>query len=176
MFNGLKEDARELRRVLALVERNPPSTLKMVLAYDSFAVTMLTRGREFARRVGVLPGVNRLLRSAQRTFYGIEISRDVRLGRGVYFAYPVGVVLGGNSSVGNRVRFMGSNTLGTTDRDDGYPSLEDDVVLNAGARVLGPVRVGARTVVAANAVVVTDLPPDSFASGVPAQVAERTAL
>jgi serine O-acetyltransferase len=173
MIGQLRRDATELRRVLATVERNPPSVLRMVLVYDSFAVTTLTRARELARRTRVLVGMNRLLRLVQLSVYGIEISKDVTLGDGVYFAYPMGIVVAGDSRIGDRVRFMGSNTVGTTDLDDGYPIVEDDVVLNAGARVLGPVRVGARTVIAPNAVVVTDLPPDSFARGDPARPVTR---
>lgn len=167
MLGEIRRDAAELQRVLARVERTPPSTLKMMLAYDSFAVTTLTRMREAARRTHVI-GVNRLLRLVQLGMYGIEISKDVTLGAGVYFAYPTGTVVAGDSRIGDRVRFMGSNTVGTTDLDDGYPIVEDDVVLNAGARILGPVRVGARSIIAANAVVVTDLPADSFARGDPA--------
>jgi serine O-acetyltransferase len=64
---------------------------------------------------------------------------------------------------------MGSNTVGTA-RDNGHPVIEDDVLLGAGARVLGPVRVGRNAVIGANAVVLSDIPADSVAVGVPARV------
>jgi serine O-acetyltransferase len=91
----------------------------------------------------------------------------------VYFVHTSGIVLGGDSRVGDRVRFYGSNTLGTV-HDDGYPTIEDDVWLGVGARVLGPITIGARSRIGANAVVLKDVPPDSVAVGVPAQIKSRT--
>ena len=85
--------------------------------------------------------------------------------------HPVGIVVGGAARVGARVRFMGSNTVGTA-RGDGHPTIGDDVVLGCGARVLGPVRVGARAVIGANAVVLSDVPEDAVAVGVPARVSD----
>jgi serine O-acetyltransferase len=73
------------------------------------------------------------------------------------------------------VRFYGSNTIGTA-KDDGYPTIEDDVWIGAGARILGPIRIGARSRIGANAVVVTDVPPDSVAVGIPAKIRRRTDL
>ena len=61
------------------------------------------------------------------------------------FVHTVGIVIGGTARVGSRVRFMGSNTVGTA-KDNGYPVIEDDVEVGAGARILGPIRVGARSV------------------------------
>jgi len=99
----------------------------------------------------------------------VEISKNATIGEGVYFVHPVGVVIGGDARIGDRVRFYGGNTIGTA-RDDGYPTIEDDVVIGAGARILGPIRIGARSKIGANAVVVTDVPPDSVAAGVPARI------
>jgi len=82
--------------------------------------------------------------------------------------HPVGTVVGGTARVGDRVRFMGNNTVGTA-KDNGYPIIENDVIVGAGARILGPVRIGARSVIGANAVVLSDVPPDSVAVGIPAR-------
>ena len=108
----------------------------------------------------------------QTVVFGIELGNEITLGRGVFFVHPIGIVVGGKARVGDRVRFMGSNTVGTA-KDNGYPVVEDDVVLGAGARVLGPVRVGARAVIGANAVVLTDIPADAVAVGMPARVVAR---
>ncbi len=131
----------------------------------------LTRMRESARRHHV-PFVNRTLRYAQMIIFGIEVGKDVTLGEGVYFAHTLGTVVGGTSVIGNRVRLMGNNTIGTA-KDNGCPVIEDDVEIGCGARILGPVRVGARSQIGANAVVLDDVPPDSVATGIPATVRPR---
>jgi serine O-acetyltransferase len=119
-----------------------------------------------------LPGLNHALRVVQTTIYGIELNKDIEIGNGVYFIHPIGVVVGGNAKIGDRVRFYGNNTIGTAN-ENGYPIIEEDVSIGAGARILGPIRVGARSFIGANAVVLEDVPPDSIAVGVPAKIRPR---
>ena len=172
MAVDLWRDAVEFARVSARGDVSWRTVLRNAILYDPFAVLALNRVREAAQRHHV-PLVNRLLRVVQTAVYGVEIGKDVQLGRGVYFVHPLGTVLGGDARVGDRVRFMGSNTVGTA-KDNGYPVIEDDVVVGCGARILGPVRVGARAVIGANAVVLHDVPPDAVATGVPAVVRRRS--
>ena len=142
--------------------------LDVVLKTDSFWVLALSRlpKSQLGKRVPLMRwAVRRFLTSA----YGVELGRDVELGAGVYFVHTLGVVIGGNTKIGARVRFYGNNTVGTA-KDDGYPIIEDDVQVGCGARVLGPVRIGARSVIGANAVVLSDVPPDSVVVGIPAHV------
>jgi serine O-acetyltransferase len=169
-FAQLVVDAVELTRAL-----HPQATVRdvarTVVANDAFQILVLSRAREALRRWRV-PGGNHLVRRLQTVVYGIEINNGVELGDGVDFVHPVGIVVGGNAKVGHRVRFFGSNTLGNA-KGDGYPTLEDDVVLGAGARVLGPIRVGARSVIGANAVVLHDVPPDSVVTGIPGRARKK---
>ena len=171
MWKTLIADAVELRRA-ANFGGGARGLLKTVLTTDGYRILVMNRVREVARRFHV-PGVNAVLRSAQQAMAGIEIGKEVTLGQGVYFVHPVGVVIGGNAVIGNRVRFYGSNTIGTAS-DNGYPVIEDDVWIGAGARILGPVRVGARSRIGANAVVLSDVPPDCVAVGIPAKFKPRT--
>ena len=165
MMRALREDARQL--AVAVGDAANASALTQ----DSYQILALWRLRCLARRWRI-PLLNHLLRRLQTVVFGIELGNDITLGRGVFFVHPIGIVVGGKARVGDRVRFMGSNTVGTA-KDNGYPVVEDDVVLGAGARVLGPVRVGARAVIGANAVVLTDIPADVVAVGMPARVVAR---
>ena len=167
---SLREDLDDYLKVSRIGD--PSMTRGRVLAHDGFAVLLLHRMREKARRWRI-PLVNTLLRRMQMILFGVEIGNGVKFGSGVYFVHTLGTVVGGTSQVGARVRFLGNNTLGTA-KDNGYPIIEDDVLIGCGARILGPVRVGARSVIGANAVVLADVPPDSTAVGLPARVISRS--
>jgi serine O-acetyltransferase len=173
ILRELREDAVELTRVACrAVDRR--RVLRTIFANDSFAILLLWRLRTSCRRLRI-PFVTSLLRRVQTVVFGVEIAKEVTLGRGVYFVHPIGIVVGGHSRVGDRVKFLGSNTLGTV-HDDGYPELESDVIVGVGARVLGPIRIGRGTVIGANAVVLQDLPPGSVAVGVPARIVRTEAV
>lgn len=167
MIDQLAHDAIELARTAsATVDRRAVG--RALLTNDSYQILALHRGRELAWRVG-LPVVSHVLRRVQTAVYGIEIGCEVTLGSGVYFVHPVGITIGGDARIGDRVRFYGNNTVGTA-REDGYPTLEDDVIVGAGARILGPVTVGRGALIGANAVVITDIPAGGVAVGMPARV------
>jgi serine O-acetyltransferase len=124
--------------------------------------------RAFARRWHI-PGMNRALRLLQVAFYSIEISKDATIGEGVYFMHTLGVIVGGDARVGARTMFLGNITIG--DRENrGYARIGEDVIIGAGARILGPVTVGRGARIGANAVVLDDVPPGATAVGVPAAV------
>ncbi len=167
MLSALREDARELARAMTgSTERR--AVLRAVLTCDSYLILLLWRARLWALRWRV-PGLNHLLRRVQTVVFGIELGKEITLGRGVFFVHPIGITVGGDSRVGDRVRFMGGNTVGTA-RGAGHPVIGDDVLVGAGARILGPVTIGARAVIGANAVVLSDVPADGVAVGLPAKV------
>lgn len=153
-------------------DKNATATVKeaAVAAFvqDGYAVLAASRLREAARRWHV-PAANRALRLFQTVFYGIEIGNQVSLGEGVNFAHTLGIVIGGDAKIGARVKFLGNNTVGTA-RDNGYPVIEDDVVIGCGARILGPVHIGKGAIIGANAVVVTDVPAGAVVGGIPARI------
>lgn len=173
LLRQLIEDARELGRVES---RGGPTSLSFwarSVSSDGFKALALHRVRERIRRYH-LPLGNHLLRRMTTVLYGMEIGNQVSLGDGVSFVHTLGIILGGDARVGARVRFMGNNTVGTA-KDNGYPTIEDDVVIGAGARVLGPIRVGRGAVIGANAVVLRDVPPGAVVTGVPGVIRERSA-
>ncbi|OJT26219.1 serine acetyltransferase [Archangium sp. Cb G35] len=170
LAKALKDDALQVARS-EYGQSGLKSVAAMVLTSDGYRVLALQRLREAARGLGIPLG-NHALRVAQTAVLGVEIGKDVELGSGVYFVHSLGTVVGGDAKVGNRVRFYGNNTVGTA-KDDGYPVIEDDVWVGAGARILGPITVGARSRIGANAVVLQDVPPDSVAVGIPARIIPR---
>lgn len=172
MTSQLWTDAIEIARA-ARLEGTRQNALRMMRG-DAYLLILLFRLRQLSLRARI-PLVNRLLRILQMVFGGLELGSQITLGSGVYFIHSLGTVVGGKAVIGNRVRFMGNNTVGTA-RDNGDPVIEDDVEVGCGARILGPVRVGARAVIGANAVVLSDVPPDSVAVGAPARVIRRSGL
>jgi serine O-acetyltransferase len=172
LANDAIELARLSERTRGVRDAKPAleSIARQILTTDSFQLLALVRLRERARAHRI-PGVNHVLRRVMTAVYGLEVGNAVTLGYGVDFVHPVGVVIGGDAKVGNRVKFMGSNTVGTA-KENGHPVIGDDVTVGAGARILGPVSVGARSVIGANAVVVDDVPPDTVVVGIPARPAK----
>jgi len=163
------DDARQMARAAGKSDSGR-AALRMMRT-DAYLLILGFRLRQLVLRARI-PLLNRIVRLTQIAFGGIELGNDVALGSGVYFIHSVGSVVGGTARVGDRVRFMGNNTVGTA-RDNGYPVIEQDVEVGCGARILGPIRVGARAVIGANAVVLSDVPPDCVAVGAPARIVQR---
>ncbi|TRW43822.1 serine O-acetyltransferase EpsC [Georgenia yuyongxinii] len=113
----------------------------------------------------------RLLSQFTRARTGIEIHPGARLGRRLFIDHGMGVVIGETAEVGHDVVMFHGTTLGGTTMSRGkrHPTVGDRVMIGAGAKVLGPVRVGSDAKVGANAVVVKDVPPGAVAVGVPAR-------
>lgn len=110
-----------------------------------------------------------------RILSGIEIHPGARIGPGLFIDHGMGVVIGETAEVGANATLYHGVTLGGTSWNKGkrHPTLEDDVVVGAGAKILGPITIGARTRIGANAVVVKSVPPDSVVVGIPGRVTPR---
>lgn len=111
-----------------------------------------------------------------RAITGIEIHPGAKLGPGLFIDHGMGVVMGETAEVGADVTIYHGVTLGGTSLTKGqkrHPTIGDRVIIGAGAKILGPVVVGADSRVGANAVVVRSVPPNSVVVGVPGQVVAR---
>ncbi|MFI8631315.1 serine O-acetyltransferase EpsC [Microbacterium sp. NPDC077663] len=117
----------------------------------------------------------RALSQVTRWLTGIEIHPGARIGRRFFIDHGMGVVIGETAEVGDDVMLYHGVTLGGRTRDGGkrHPTLEDGVAVGAGAKILGPVVIGAHSVIGANAVVTKDAPADSVLVGVPARARRR---
>ncbi|MFD5214523.1 serine O-acetyltransferase EpsC [Microbacterium sp. NPDC058345] len=171
MIARIREDIAAARR------RDPAarSGVEVVLLYPGLHAIWAHRlwHALWRRRVYLLARTGSQL---TRWLTGIEIHPAARIGRRFFIDHGMGVVIGETAELGDDVMLYHGVTLGGRTRDHGkrHPTLEDGVSVGSGAKILGPVRIGARTVVGANAVVTKDSPADSILVGVPARPRPRT--
>ena len=119
----------------------------------------------------------RALSQAARWVTGVEIHPGATIGRRFFIDHGMGVVIGETAEIGDDVMLYHGVTLGGRTRDAGkrHPTLGDGVAVGAGAKILGPITIGAGSVVGAKAVVTRDAPADSVLVGVPATARSRRA-
>ncbi|MCT2007153.1 serine O-acetyltransferase EpsC [Micrococcus lylae] len=117
----------------------------------------------------------RVLSQVARSLTGVEIHPGATIGRRLVIDHGMGVVIGETAEIGDDVMIYHGVTLGgrSLEKVKRHPTLGDGVVVGAGAKILGPVEIGAGSAVGANAVVVKDTPADSIATGIPARVRHR---
>lgn len=110
-----------------------------------------------------------------RRVTGIEIHPAAKIGKNVFIDHGMGVVIGETAEVGDNCTIYQGVTLGGTGKDKGkrHPTIGNNVTIGSGAKILGPFRVGENSKVAANAVVLSEIPPDSTCVGVPAHIVKR---
>jgi serine O-acetyltransferase len=111
-----------------------------------------------------------------RFLTGVEIHPGATIGRRFFIDHGMGVVIGETAEIGDDVMLYHGVTLGGRTMNTGkrHPTLGDDVVVGTGATVLGPITIGAHSIIAASAVVLTDAPPNSLLTGIPATVRARS--
>lgn len=111
-----------------------------------------------------------------RWLTGVEIHPGAQIGRRFFIDHGMGVVIGETAEIGDDVMLYHGVTLGGRTRNAGkrHPTLGDGVAVGAGAKILGPITIGAGSVVGANAVVTRDAPADSVLIGIPAKPRQRT--
>ena len=107
--------------------------------------------------------------------FGVDIHPAARMGSGIMLDHATGVVIGETAVVGNNVSILQSVTLGGTGKDEGdrHPKIGDGVLISAGAKILGNIRVGEGAKVGAGSVVLADVPPHTTVAGVPAKIVGR---
>lgn len=116
--------------------------------------------------------VARVISQISRFFTGIEIHPGARIGKGLFIDHGMGVVIGETAIIGDNCTIYQNVTLGGTGKDKGkrHPTIGDNVMIGSGAKVLGPFTVGSNSKIAANAVVLSEVPEGSTCVGVPARV------
>jgi serine O-acetyltransferase len=165
--------ARELRRdVSAAHERDPAargvSSLELLTLWPGVHAVLSHRVAHVLHEAGV-PFVPRTMALATRAITGIEIHPAARVGRGLFIDHGVGVVVGETAQIGENVTLYQGVTLGGTGFATGkrHPTVQDNVTIGSGAKLLGPITIGHGAKIGANSVVIHDVPPNSTVVGNP---------
>tara|TARA_B100000965_G_scaffold90035_1_gene73246 strand:+ start:157 stop:897 length:741 start_codon:yes stop_codon:yes gene_type:complete len=160
-------------------ERDPAARgfLEIVFCYPGFQALVVHRISHKLWNLK-LPLVPRLLSQITRFLTGVEIHPGAKIGKAVFIDHGMGVVIGETSEIGNRCLLYQGVTLGGTGKENGkrHPTLEANVVIGAGAKVLGAIIVGTNTRIGAGSVVVRDVEADSTVVGIPGRVVHQSGV
>ena len=167
MVNTVKYD------VQAVKDRDPAarSSAEVLLLYSGMHALMAYRvAHKLYEKEHYFAA--RALSQAARHLTGIEIHPGATIGKGLFIDHGSGVVIGETTEIGDNCTLYQGVTLGGTGKDTGkrHPTLGNNVLVGSGAKVLGPFTVGDNAKIAANAVVLKEVPPNSTAVGIPAKI------
>ena len=170
MLRHLKSD------IQAVLDRDPAArnALEVILCYPSFKAVRRHRRAHWLWKHN-MKLLARLISQRTRKKTGIEIHPGATIGEGFFIDHGMGVVIGETAEIGNNVTIYQDVTLGGTGKDVGkrHPTIGDNVVIGAGAKVLGPFTVGAGAKIGASAVVLKEVPPFSTVVGNPGRVVRQ---
>lgn len=167
MFKKIKEDIDTIKK------KDPAarSRIEIVLFYPGFHAVVIHRLAHFlwCKRCYLLA---KFISQFSRFVTGIEIHPGAKLGRRLFIDHGMGVVIGETAEIGDDVLIYHGVTLGGTrlDRGKRHPTIGNNVVIGTGAKILGPFRVGDRSRIGANSVVISEVPDDSTVIGVPGHI------
>ncbi len=167
MFKRMREDIRAIR------ERDPAArnSFEIFFLYSGLHAIWWHRISHFFYKIK-MHGIARWISQCGRFWTGIEIHPGATIGHGLFIDHGMGVVIGETTEIGDNVTIYQGVTLGGTGKDIGkrHPTIGNNVMIGSGAKVLGPFKVGDNSKIAANAVVLSEVPPNSTCVGVPARI------
>ncbi|MHB1215280.1 MAG: serine O-acetyltransferase [Thiobacillus sp.] len=172
LLSQLKED------IAVVFDRDPAArtTFEVVTTYPGFHAMLFHRFANMLWRME-WKWLARFVSHLGRWLTGIEIHPGATIGRRVFIDHGMGVVVGETAEIGDDCTLYHGVTLGGTSWNKGkrHPTLMPGVVVGAGAKILGPITIGANARVGSNAVVVKDVPDNATAVGIPARILDSTA-
>ena len=163
----------------SIKKRDPAakSLLSVILTYPGVKAVFFHQISNFFYKAG-FDLVARIISQTIRFFTGIEIHPGAKIGKNLFIDHGMGVVIGETSEIGNNVTIYHAVTLGGSSpsidserqrHEKRHPTIGDDVVIGSGAQIIGPIKVGNNSRIAANAVVVKDVPDNATMVGIPAK-------
>ena len=170
----LRKATKEIRSdIKAVRERDPAarSDIEVALLYSGFHAVIAHRAAHALHKKGYTLSA-RTISQAAKLITGIEIHPGATIGKNFVIDHGAGVVIGETAEIGDNCTLYQGVTLGGTGKDTGkrHPTLGNNVMVGCGAKVLGPFKIGDNSKIAANAVVLKEIPPNSTAVGIPAKV------
>lgn len=163
----------------ACFERDPAAQtpfgfLEVLFLYPGFHAVFLHRINHLLHRLKI-PFIPRLISQFARLITGIEIHPGAKIGPGLFIDHGMGVVIGETSEIGENVTLYQGVTLGGTGHERGkrHPTIGNDVVVGAGAKVLGNIRIGNHVKIGAGSVVIHPVPDHCTVVGVPAEIVRK---
>jgi cysteinyl-tRNA synthetase len=171
---GLCDDIRQDFRTVFRMDPAAKSTLEVVLSYSGFHAIIIHRVNHILWKARI-PFFPRFFSQIAKIITGIEIHPGARIGRGFFVDHGMGVVIGETAEIGENVLLYQGVTLGGTGKETGkrHPTLGNNVVVGAGAKILGAITVGDNVKIGANSVVLKSVPPNSIVVGVPGRVIKK---
>lgn len=162
-----------------IFERDPAARnwVEVLTCYPGLQALLLHRFAHWLYHLG-LPVIPRLISHIARFITGIEIHPGAQIGRGVFIDHGMGVVIGETAIVGDYSLIYQGVTLGGTGKESGkrHPTLGENVVVGAGAKVLGNLQIGNSVRIGAGSVVLRDVPSDCTVVGIPGRVVYRSGV
>ena len=163
----------------SIKKRDPAakSILSIILTYPGVKAVFFHQVSNFFYKAG-FDLIARIISQIIRFFTGIEIHPGAKIGKNLFIDHGMGVVIGETSEIGNNVTIYHAVTLGGSSpsidserqrHEKRHPTIGDDVVIGSGAQIIGPIIVGNNSRIAANAVVVKDVPENATMVGIPAK-------
>ncbi len=173
MFRSLKSD-------FAIIKERDPAARgfwEIILCYPGFQAISMHRITHKLWKYN-LPILPRLLSHLTRFLTGVEIHPGARIGKGVFIDHGMVVVIGETSDIGDRCLLYQGVTLGGTGKESGkrHPTLEANVVVGAGAKVLGGINIGTNTRIGAGSVVVKNVEANSTVVGIPGRIVHQSGV
>lgn len=170
MFGAIRKDVK------VIFERDPAarSTLEIILCYPGFHALRFHHAAHWLWNRN-LKFLGRFVSHISRCLTGIEIHPGAAIGEGFFIDHGMGVVIGETAEIGRNVTLYHGVTLGGTTWNKGkrHPTIEDNVIIGAGASVLGNIRIGQNSKIGSGSVVNRDVPPNSTVVGIPGRVVFR---
>ncbi len=173
VFSQVKEDIK------TIYEKDPAAEnlLEVLFCYPGLHALILHR---IAHKLNYwkIPLIPRIISNISRVLTGIDIHPAARIGRRFFIDHGMGVVIGATTIIGDDVLLYQGVTLGGTGNEHGkrHPTLHDNIVVGAGAKILGNIEIGSNSRIGAGSVVVDDVPENSTVVGIPGRIVKQKLL